>query len=207
MVGDVLEIRECAVDDLDLLEHRMPAGGHDAHAHHFAHQQTGSRTYLVAWQEALPVGCCLILWEGSIVPEVRTALPDAVEISNMYVHPEARGRGVGTALLQAAEERIGTRGCSVVTIGVGVDNPRAAELYIRLGYRDAGLQFTARYMCRDGDGVDREVVEYDRVLAKRLDNGCDTNSGRKRGGRSRRPPPRNRLSPASTGDGNIRYCR
>lgn len=49
---------------------------------------------------------------------------------------------LGAALLQAAEERIGTRGCSLVTLGVGVDNPRAAELYIRLGYRDNSLRVT-----------------------------------------------------------------
>jgi ribosomal protein S18 acetylase RimI-like enzyme len=178
MIGNVLEIRECAADDLDLLERRMPTSGHDAHAHHFAYQQSGSRTYLVAWQEALPVGGCVLLWDGSYFPpEVRAALPEAVEISNVHVHAEARGRGIGTALLQAAEERIGTRGCSVATLGVGVDNPRAAELYIRLGYRDTGLRFTSRYMYRDDDGVDREVVEHSRVLTKSLGNDRPVGSG------------------------------
>jgi ribosomal protein S18 acetylase RimI-like enzyme len=125
----MVEIRECAEGDPDLLERHMPTGGHDAHPHHFARQRAGTGTYLIAWRETLPVGCCLILWDGSFAPEIREALPDAVEISNVHVHPEARGQGVGTALIQAAEHRIGTRRRCVVTIGVAVDNlPSVATL-------------------------------------------------------------------------------
>lgn len=145
----------------------MPTGGHNAHAHHFGRQQAGTGTYLIAWQETLPVGCCLILWEGCVAPQLRAALPEAVEISNVHVHPEARGRGIGTALIQAAEHRVAARGCGLITIGVTEDNPRAALLYARLGYRDTGLRSTARYRYPDDNGVDREVVEHNITLAKR----------------------------------------
>jgi ribosomal protein S18 acetylase RimI-like enzyme len=177
----VLEIRECAADDLDLLERLMPTPGHDAHTQHFTHQQAGGRTYLVAWHQAVPVGTCLIMWDGSyagsFAPEVHTALPDAVEISNVHVLPDARGRGVGTALITAAEARIVTRGCRAVMLGVGVDNPRAADLYVSLGYRDTGLVFTACYTYRGDDGVDRQAVEHSRVLAKMVGDGHPVDSG------------------------------
>jgi len=156
------EIRECTEGDLDLLERRMPTGGRQAHAHHLSRG-----TYLVAWQDRRPVGSCLILWDGPVAPEVRDALPDAVEISSVHVHPRARGRGVGTALIHGAEDRIGAAGRSLVTIGVAVDNPRAAALYTRLGYRDTGLRWTASYT----DGADRRVTEHNVTLAKRLDRG------------------------------------
>jgi ribosomal protein S18 acetylase RimI-like enzyme len=165
----MVEIRECVEGDPDLLERHMPTGGHQAHAGHFARQRAGSATYLVAWRQASPVGTCLILWDGPVAAETRNALPDAVEISNVHVHPDARGHGVGTALIQAAEERISTRGRSTVTIGVAVDNPRAANLYVRLGYRDTGLRSTARYTYPDTDGVEREVVEHDMTLTKRIE--------------------------------------
>jgi ribosomal protein S18 acetylase RimI-like enzyme len=164
----VVVIRECTAGDLHLLEQRMPTGGHDAHAHHFAQQQAGTRTYLIAWQETLPVGCCLILWDGCAAAEVRTLLREAVEISSVHVRPDARGRGIGTALIHDAEQRITARGRTFITIGVSVDNPRAAALYSRLGYCDTGLRSVARYTYRD-DGSDRDVTERNITLAKSID--------------------------------------
>lgn len=164
----MLEIRECGPDDLDLLERCMPTGGHQAHAGHFARQRAGTATYLVAWRQAAPAGCCLILWDGCVTPEVRAALPEAVEISNLHVRPEARDNGVGSALIRAAERRAAARGSAVLAISVGIDNPRAAALYDRLGYRPVGLQWTARYVYADHEGVDREVVEHNVTLTKRL---------------------------------------
>ena len=81
------EIRECRDADVALLEALMPSGGHDAHAQHFAGQVVGACTYLVAWENGRPVGSALILWEGSHAPENRQAFPDAVEISQVHVHP------------------------------------------------------------------------------------------------------------------------
>lgn len=146
----------------------MPTGGHLAHAQHFAGQRSGACTYLTAWAEGQPVGSCLIHWEGGYAPEVRQAVPDAVEVSNLHVHPDAQGRGIGTALLRSAEDQVVARGGGVITLGVGADNPRAASLYARLGYRDIGLRRTARYVYRGEDGVDRQVTEDSRTLAKRV---------------------------------------
>jgi ribosomal protein S18 acetylase RimI-like enzyme len=81
------------------------------------------------------------------------------------VSEDAQGLGIGTALIHAAEEHIGTRGHAIVTIGVGLNNRRAAALYERLGYRDTGIHTTSRYTLPDVDG---EVVEHDTTLAKRL---------------------------------------
>ena len=50
----------------------------------------------------------------------------------LYVRPEARGRGLGAALLRAAAERIGADG--VLELEVLESNPGARRLYERLGF-------------------------------------------------------------------------
>jgi ribosomal protein S18 acetylase RimI-like enzyme len=163
---DVVVIRECVEGDLELLERRMPTGGHNAHEFHHRAQVAGSCTYLTAWDDDLPVGSCVILWEGCFDPDIRRTLPAAVEVSQLHVHPDARGRGIGTALIRFAEQRILARGAETITIGVADDNERATALYARLGYRDTGLRSTARYSYRDENGAEHHVVERNRTLAK-----------------------------------------
>ncbi len=55
-------------------------------------------------------------------------------------------------------------------MGVGEDNHRARDLYVRLGYLDTGLREVSRYDYPDLSGVMREVVEHDIVLIKQLGN-------------------------------------
>jgi ribosomal protein S18 acetylase RimI-like enzyme len=169
----VIEIRECRESDLGLLEARIPTGGHNAHARHFARQVAGACTYLTAWHDGQPLGGALILWEGCHAPEDRAAFPDAVEISQVHVHTDARGQGVGTALIGEAERRIAGSGRALITMSVGIDNPRAAALYARLGYQDTGLQSTSRYHYRGPDGQTRLMVERNRTLTKRVGDTTD----------------------------------
>jgi ribosomal protein S18 acetylase RimI-like enzyme len=49
--------------------------------------------------------------------------------------PESRGRGVGSALVAAAENLARQRGCHAMRLEVRVDNASALHLYERLGYR------------------------------------------------------------------------
>jgi ribosomal protein S18 acetylase RimI-like enzyme len=50
-------------------------------------------------------------------------------LSNIYVEPAYRGRGVGTALLEAAETALRARGATVVILEVMVDNEAARRFY------------------------------------------------------------------------------
>jgi ribosomal protein S18 acetylase RimI-like enzyme len=52
----------------------------------------------------------------------------------LRVRPEWQGQGLGTRLLAAAEEALLALGFSVAVIAAGKDNPRAFQLYQRLGY-------------------------------------------------------------------------
>lgn len=58
-------------------------------------------------------------------------------ISLLAVHPDWRGKGVGTGLIRFAEERIFAEAPNVF-ICVSSFNPKARALYNRLGYEEIG---------------------------------------------------------------------
>jgi ribosomal protein S18 acetylase RimI-like enzyme len=62
---------------------------------------------------------------------------DGAEITSVYVHPEHRGTGLGTALTQAAIEA--ASGASDLWIVADADG-RARQIYERLGFRPAWTQ-------------------------------------------------------------------
>jgi GNAT superfamily N-acetyltransferase len=83
-------------------------------------------TYLVAWDGDLAVGHVHVAW-------ARTEL-GAPELQDMYVLPERRGTGIGTALARAAEELAQARGHDRCSLSVSEANGDARRLYERLGY-------------------------------------------------------------------------
>ncbi len=66
-------------------------------------------------------------------------------IITIAVHPEAQGRGIGTALLMEAERALGA---SCVRLTVRRSNMRAIALYERCGYRWVN---TYRHYYHDGE--------------------------------------------------------
>jgi GNAT superfamily N-acetyltransferase len=55
-------------------------------------------------------------------------------IGDVVVAREARGRGVGAALLAAAEQWARTRGYRLLSLNVFIDNTEARSVYERAGY-------------------------------------------------------------------------
>lgn len=68
---------------------------------------------------------------GGVDYEVREA---AGTLWQLAVHPALRSCGIGTFLIQAAEQRIRARGLRHAELSVEEDNPRARALYERLGF-------------------------------------------------------------------------
>lgn len=62
-----------------------------------------------------------------------TAKP-LMNVHDLAVHADARGRGAGTSLLTAVEHGARELGCSYVTLEVDDSNPRARALYQRYGF-------------------------------------------------------------------------
>jgi ribosomal protein S18 acetylase RimI-like enzyme len=57
-----------------------------------------------------------------------------INIHDIAVRPEARGRGVGRELLAAVERHARATGCCKVTLEVRADNQRAQRAYRRAGF-------------------------------------------------------------------------
>lgn len=69
---------------------------------------------------------------------------------SLVVHPADRGRGLGRALLEAAEQGALKRGCVSMRLEVREDNRGAIRLYQACGYQEVG--HTAEYY-HDGSGA------------------------------------------------------
>ena len=59
-------------------------------------------------------------------------------LEDLYVTDEARGTGMGRALIEAAFERARRRGCKRIQLDVADDNARALEVYRAAGFGTDG---------------------------------------------------------------------
>lgn len=76
-----------------------------------------------------------VLWRAlPLALLVRTPPRGVLQMDGISVAAEARGRGVGTALLAAVYAEAATRGLTGVTLDVVDTNPRARALYEREGF-------------------------------------------------------------------------
>lgn len=65
--------------------------------------------------------------------------PSMLELQRLYVQHTAKGRGVGTALLRAAEHEALRRGQACLWLSAWSGNEPALRFYARRGYRDVGM--------------------------------------------------------------------
>ena len=59
-------------------------------------------------------------------------------LEDLYVRDDARGAGLGVALVEAAAERARGRGCRRIELDVAAGNAPARALYERLGFESPG---------------------------------------------------------------------
>ena len=84
--------------------------------------------------------------------------PDAAGLYGMWVAPEARGQGVGSALVDAVEAWAREAGYENIGLGVTTTNLSAIRLYTAKGYADTGDRMPLR------DGTDLLI----QIMARRL---------------------------------------
>ena len=99
----------------------------------FTDAERGQRILLVAVAGRQMVGQVFIQLTSS-----ETRYADGAARGYLYalrVRPPWQGQGLGTRLIAAAEEALLALGFSVAVIAAGKDNPRAYQLYLRLGYK------------------------------------------------------------------------
>jgi GNAT superfamily N-acetyltransferase len=93
--------------------------------------QSGDMDVLAARSEGQMLGVAVLAYRPNIPAGALFA-----SIEDLYVQPEARRQGVGTALLVAANERCAARRISYVE--VQVEDEAAGSFYASLGYEPEG---------------------------------------------------------------------
>ncbi len=91
-------------------------------------------TVLIAWVHGSPAGFASL----RLIPQIETDRPHA-ELSDIYVDPAFRRRGVGRTLVRAAERRAREAGAPAMVLVVGGDNGIARSFYRGQGYEDFAL--------------------------------------------------------------------
>ncbi|PQV64548.1 Ribosomal protein S18 acetylase RimI [Abditibacterium utsteinense] len=126
--------------------------------------QSGESTLLVADLGGFPIGQIVVLWRG------KPSHPHFPDLQSLRVHPAFRGLGVGSRLIEAAEKLCAERDYSKVGLSVGLDNPRARQLYEKLGYQSQEIIYDEEWSYLDQNGREIHVVERVLDLAKPLRN-------------------------------------
>ena len=165
MTSHHLVIRPCTTEDLSALEAWDPTGNTRTHERRFGRQLAGTSTYFLATLQGTGelVGSCEVRWDGCAEPSV----PREPEINGLQVLPESmQSQGIGTALIRAVEDAARGRGCG--SIGLGVHDPRARALYLRLGYQETGTTYTDRYTWVDENHQEHHVADECRWLSRSL---------------------------------------
>ena len=137
-MNDVLEIRPLRAGDPEMISRAMTAIGWNKplsqYERYLAEQTAGTRDILVATVDDGYAGYVTVRWESPYEP-----FGGIPEIQDFNVLPELRRRGIGTALMDAAEALVAERS-AVVGIGVGLypDYGQAQRMYVRRGYLPDG---------------------------------------------------------------------
>src|SRR4051812_6980568 len=98
------------------------------------HADSGPHRLLVAADER---GTC-VGYSSSSRWRPKPAYDATVEVS-VYCHPDARGRGCGTALYEALFAALEAEDVHTIVAGVSLPNPASLSLHERFGFRPVGI--------------------------------------------------------------------
>lgn len=90
---------------------------------------------LVAYEDDIVGFVMFSIEDGGYEQDRRRGL-----IENLFVSPDYRNDGIGSALLEAAESQLREDGVEAITLEVLVQNERAREFYARHGYNSHRLE-------------------------------------------------------------------
>jgi ribosomal protein S18 acetylase RimI-like enzyme len=147
-----VHVRDLVPRDLESCGWAGPATHRAAIARALERARLGEVEYLAACPPSgLPMGLCAIDYAES---------PGAGTIWMLEVHLALHSCGIGTLLIQVAEQRIRARGLHWAELGVEEGNPRARALYERLGYAAHGRKPDSW----DQEEADGTITRYETIL-------------------------------------------
>ena len=123
--------------------------------------EEGYREMLVAIVDSQPIGTVS-------VGGARHALPNSLRAFALDVGPAYRRGGIGTALMQFAEDIASVRGLRSVNLEVATENKIAQSLYERIGYKIVGKPVVERYERLNANGTAEIIEENELIMVKTL---------------------------------------
>jgi ribosomal protein S18 acetylase RimI-like enzyme len=145
MMAEQVFVREARVDDaseivrlLGQLGHAQPPG--DDRARLASYLEQGQHVLVAERTPQEPASSLLGTVTLHITPVLHRAGPIG-RLSAMVVDEPARGKGVGRALVAAAEEFLFARGCALIEVTSNRKRTDAHAFYERLGYTVTSLRF------------------------------------------------------------------
>ena len=154
--GSMVEIQPLKYENIALIaEAFAEIGWHNPasqYERYLSEQESDQRLVLVATIKGTFAGYLTIVWESSYPPFRESGIPEIVDFN---VLPKFQRQGIGTQLMDSAEEKIAARS-SIAGIGVGLtrDYGAAHMLYIKRGYIPDGQGIISNEsFCQYGDQV------------------------------------------------------
>jgi GNAT superfamily N-acetyltransferase len=135
LVQSGLVVKPATYDDLTALEKFDPDDDWEYFVDRLERQKSDRGTLLVAWRDERIVGDIYLWTEEADEPEITRFLPGVPLLQRARVLPALRRQGIGTAMVQAAEELLWAEH-DRVALAVSPDNTGAISLYERLGYEE-----------------------------------------------------------------------
>lgn len=167
ILGNRLQIRTAKEEDLPALEW----DGEYRHFHRLYSEifESTRKGRAIMWiAEMEPVGLV-----GQLFVQLISGRPELADgayrgyIYGFRVKLAYRSQGIGTQMMEVAENDLLKRGFRWVTLNVGHDNPEARRLYERLGYRVVAEE-PGQWSYQDEYGQRHEVHEPAWRMEKRL---------------------------------------
>ena len=144
--GEVV-VREATEEDIprlvELLEHGSLTEGKEdptdlsPYRAALAEIARGPGAVLVAEIDGQVVGVCQLI----VFRHLQTRGGLCAEVESVHVHPDHRGRGIGTVLMRAAVQRARELGCYRVQLTSNNARPDAHRFYERLGFEPSHRGF------------------------------------------------------------------
>jgi len=160
-----IAVRDMQPEDISAIYPEADLSGRNFLARQLALRDQGMCRVLAAVLEDMPVGYVFIFSSGSAAGIKNAPLPC---IADLYVHADFRQMGIGSALMDAAEETAGQWSRSVfLDVCVGRRFGPAQRMYIARGYMPdgSGLYYQGK-ICEENAPVLNDDELFIRLIKK-----------------------------------------
>ncbi len=140
-------------------------------ANYIARQRQDEGIFIVAWKDELPVGSLFLKWKALLPDGYATKIQGKFsDIENFFVIEAQRAKGIGSLMIQKAEEETRKRGFEILGLAVDTErNSRAYALYLRHGFSDIGMPpFDTSGAWIDNNGNVHHFEEWCIYMTKKL---------------------------------------